>query len=200
MRTTAAALALALLAACGGAGACAVAGCSDRGGGGGEGPSAGRPQQAADRARRPPEADALPRGAVILEPPGVEPVRFRVEIAADDVTRGRGLMFRRQLDADAGMLFVFDAEEPLSFWMRNTYLPLDMIFITADLRVLGVVENAEPLTDNPREVEGLSKYVLEVNAGTARRYGIGPGVPVRFEGVPAVAEPRGASRRRALQD
>jgi uncharacterized membrane protein (UPF0127 family) len=140
---------------------------------------------------------ALPRGIVTLEPPGGEPVSFRVEIAADDASRGRGLMFRRHLDADAGMLFVFDAEEPLSFWMRNTYLPLDMIFITADMRVLGVVENAEPLTDDPREVEGSSKYVLEVNAGTARRYGIGPGTPVRFEGVPASAEPRGASRRRA---
>lgn len=109
--------------------------------------------------------------------------------------RQRGLMFRRQMDADAGMLFLFDEPEHLAFWMHNTYLPLDMVFITSGMRVLGVVENAEPRTDDPREVEGDSQYVLEFHAGTARRHGIGPGVRVRFVGVPQGAEPRGGSRR-----
>jgi uncharacterized membrane protein (UPF0127 family) len=130
-----------------------------------------------------------------MEPPGREPVTFQVEVANDDDTRQRGLMFRERMNADAGMLFLFDESEHMSFWMHNTYLPLDMVFITAEMRVLGVVENAEPRTDDPREVEGDSKYVLELNAGTARQYGIGPGVRVRFVGVPQSAEPRGGGRR-----
>lgn len=136
-------------------------------------------------------AAALPHGQVVIEPPGREPVTFQVEVANEDRSRQRGLMFRRQMNADAGMLFLFDEEEHMSFWMHNTYLPLDMVFITSAMRVLGVAENAEPLTDDPREVEGDSKYVLELNAGTTRRFGIGPGAQVRFVGVPQVAEPRG---------
>lgn len=129
---------------------------------------------------------------VVLEPPGREPVRVRVEIAATDPVRQRGLMFRRHLDEDAGMLFLFEQEEHLSFWMENTYIPLDMIFIGADKRVVGVVENAEPLTRTSREVPGESQYVLEVNAGFARRNGLGPGTLARFLGVDAEGAPRGA--------
>ena len=111
------------------------------------------------------------------------PVRVRVEIAKDPATRERGLMYRRQMDEDAGMVFLFDAPEVQVFWMKNTYLPLDMIFIGADMRVAGIVENAEPLTLTGRQVDLPSQYVLEVNAGFSRRHGIGPGAPVRFEGV-----------------
>ena len=134
---------------------------------------------------------ALPRAQVVLEPPGREPVTFEVEVAKEERTRNRGLMFRRQMDPNAGMLFVFPDSEHMAFWMHNTYLPLDIVFITEAMRVLGVAENAEPGTDDPREVDGDSKYVLELNAGTARQYGIGPGVLVRFVGVPSGAEPRG---------
>jgi uncharacterized membrane protein (UPF0127 family) len=66
--------------------------------------------------------------------------------------------------------------------MRNTYLPLDMIFIESDLRVLGVVENAEPMTDTSRSVPGQSQYVLEVNAGFAREHGIEAGAQLEVEG------------------
>jgi uncharacterized membrane protein (UPF0127 family) len=154
-------------------------------------PEGDAPPRAASRRPEPP---SLPRGQVVLEPPGREPVTFEVEVANEDRTRQRGLMFRRQMAENAGMLFLFDETEHLSFWMHNTYLPLDMVFITSAMRVLGVVENAEPQTDDPREVEGDSQYVLELNAGTARRYGIGPGVLVRFVGIPREAEPRGGSR------
>jgi hypothetical protein len=82
------------------------------------------------------------------------------------------------------MLFLFDQSEQLTFWMHNTYMPLDMIFIEPSLRVLGVVENAEPQTDSTRSVPGASQYVLEVNAGFSRRHGLGKGTAVRFEGVP----------------
>ncbi len=140
-----------------------------------------------DPGHRPP-ADG-PR--VVLEPPGHDPVTVRVEVANTDPIRQRGLMYRETLEADAGMIFLFDHSEHLVFWMHNTLVPLDMIFITAEMRVLGVVENATPQTDDGREVAGESKYVLEVNAGFARRNGIAAGTLVRFQGIPAQAEPRG---------
>jgi uncharacterized membrane protein (UPF0127 family) len=98
--------------------------------------------------------------------------------------RWRGLQNRRQLDADAGMLFFFDRSSPLSFWMSETYIPLDMIFITAHRRILGIVENAEPLTETSRAVPGRSQYVLEVNGGFARRHRLGRGMRVTFVGAP----------------
>jgi uncharacterized membrane protein (UPF0127 family) len=121
---------------------------------------------------------------VWLEPPGRDPVAVNVEVARTAAETQRGLMFRRHMDADAGMLFQFPRSRQLTFWMHNTYIPLDMVFITSDLRVLGVVENATPETDDPREVEGESQYVLEVNAGFAREHGIAAGTMVRFEDVP----------------
>lgn len=126
---------------------------------------------------------AVAEASVVLSPPGTDPVSVKVELATTPDERRLGLMHRQHLDADAGMLFLFDAPAPLSFWMRNTYIPLDMIFIKQDLTVLGVVENAEPLTDTSRNVPGLSQYVLEVNAGFARAHGIAAGTTVRFEGV-----------------
>jgi uncharacterized membrane protein (UPF0127 family) len=78
------------------------------------------------------------------------------------------------------MLFIFPSSRHLSFWMRNTLLPLDMFFIDSNWNVVGVVENAEPLTESPREVDGFSQYVLEVNAGFAKRHGLGAGAKMRF--------------------
>lgn len=134
------------------------------------------------------ELDRVQGPAVLFEPIGRPPVRVRVEIARTPAETARGLMFRRHLEADAGMLFIFPRPQHLTFWMRNTYIPLDMIFITSERRVLGVVENATPLTDDPREVPGESQYVVEVNAGFAREHGIGPGTPVRFIGVEGLEE------------
>lgn len=124
--------------------------------------------------------------SVELFPPGRAPVLVKVELARTASERARGLMHRKQLDADSGMLFLFEGPQQLSFWMRNTYVPLDMVFIESSMRVLGVVENAEPLTETPRSVPGLSQYVLEVNAGYTREHGIGPGTMVRFQGVPGL--------------
>lgn len=131
--------------------------------------------------------DAARAAQVVLSPAGHKPVRVRVEVVHKHEDRQRGLMFRKQLAPDAGMLFVFEAPQQLTFWMRNTYLPLDMVFITADMSVLGVVENAQPLTDDKRSVPGLSRYVLEVNAGFARRHGIVSGTVVRFADLPPEA-------------
>ena len=117
---------------------------------------------------------------VVLEPLGGAAVHVKVELAQTPEQRQRGLMFRKHLAPDAGMLFIFERPQHNVFWMHNTYLPLDMIFITADWDVLGVVENATPQTDAPREVPGISAYVLEVNAGFSRQNGIVAGTKVRL--------------------
>jgi uncharacterized membrane protein (UPF0127 family) len=122
---------------------------------------------------------------VVLEPPGQDQVTVQVEVARTPAQTQRGLMYRRELARDGGMLFVFPRARHQTFWMRNTYLPLDMVFITSEMRVLGVVENATPETDDVREVDGVSQFVLEVNAGFAREHGIGPGTLVRFENISA---------------
>jgi uncharacterized membrane protein (UPF0127 family) len=95
----------------------------------------------------------------------------------------RGLMDRQSLDADKGMLFVFPTSEHQEFWMKNTFIPLDMVFIESNRRVLGVVRNATPMTEDPRGVEGESQYVLEVNAGFTARHFIDRGTQCEFVGV-----------------
>lgn len=126
--------------------------------------------------------DAAPPLAVaIFRPPG-RIVRVRVELARDTASRARGLMFRRQLAADAGMAFLFDQEQPHPFWMKNTFIPLDMIFIDGRGTVVGVIHHAEPLTLSPRDIGRPSRTVVEVNAGFARRHGIGAGTSFELQG------------------
>ena len=120
---------------------------------------------------------------VVLRPEGRPEVRVSVELARSPEELQRGLMFRQALAPGRGMLFLFAAPQQQSFWMRNTLIPLDMIFIRADRRVLGVVENTEPLTDTPRQVAGLSQFVLEVPAGFAARHRVAAGTPTEFVGV-----------------
>jgi uncharacterized protein len=110
-------------------------------------------------------------------------VRVKVELARTEPERQKGLMYRQSLESGRGMLFLFEQPAPLKFWMKNTYIPLDMIFISEQKKVIGVEENAEPLTLNPRGPDVDSQYVLEVPGGWARAHGIGPGVEVRFVGV-----------------
>ena len=107
-----------------------------------------------------------------------------LEIASTPESRERGLMFRRSLATDAGMLFIFPDEAPRAFWMKNTYIPLDMIFIDAANRVVAVVPNAEPLTLQARGVPQPAKYVLEVNGGFAKTHGIAAGQAVGFHHLP----------------
>jgi uncharacterized protein len=153
------------------------------------GRSGGEPQPAAKAAAAAPvevdraQSESGEDAKVVLMPAGGEAVTVRVEVARTEAERRRGLMFRQHMDEDAGMLFLFDEPSQLSFWMRNTYIPLDMIFIEPSLRVLGIVENAEPMTESSRFVPGMSQYVLEVNAGFSRRHGLGEGTMVRFEGA-----------------
>ena len=166
-------LALVLAAACSRA--------TERGGG----PVVAQAAPAADArpgpAQEPKPAAQMP--AVVLTSPGREPVRVVVELAKTAEQRRRGLMYRQNLGADAGMLFLFEEDEIHGFWMKNTLIPLDMIFIRKDGTVAGVVENAEPKTLKSRSIDQPSRHVLEVNGGFARAHGIGEGTRVSYEHV-----------------
>lgn len=106
-----------------------------------------------------------------------------VEIVDTPAKIERGLMFRQHLPPDQGMLFIMRDERSWPFWMRNTLIPLDMIFIAKNLTVAGIVENAEPRTETLREVDAPSLYVLEVNGGYCAVHKVAAGTKVRFEGV-----------------
>jgi uncharacterized membrane protein (UPF0127 family) len=100
------------------------------------------------------------------------PIRFNIWLADTAPRQQQGLMFVRELPADQGMLFVNDPPRPASFWMKNTYIPLDMIFLHSSGQVACIIEGAAPLTLEPRPCDKLSRYVLELNAGTARKRGV----------------------------
>jgi len=120
---------------------------------------------------------------------GQRAIPVRVELALTGPQRERGLMFRNHLDPDTGMLFLFPSSAPLTFWMKNTLIPLDMIFIDSNRRIVGIVENAAPETETGRHVEGASQYVLEIGGGLSQKWGIAAGSTVDFQGLPATAIP-----------
>jgi uncharacterized protein len=126
----------------------------------------------------------LPVGTIVLETPPRAPLTLQVEVASTDAQRQTGMMFREQMADDEGMLFVFPTERVNSFWMHNTLIPLDMLFIDSEWTVVGIVEQATPLTDDPRGVAKMSQYVLEVNGGFAARHGLGLNTQVRFTPPP----------------
>ena len=107
-----------------------------------------------------------------------------VELARTDAEKARGLMHRTALAPDAGMLFLFDESSDHAFWMKNTLIPLDMLFIADDGRIVGVVARAVPGDLTARSAGGPSRFVLEVNGGWAEAHGVGAGDRVRFENVP----------------
>jgi uncharacterized protein len=109
----------------------------------------------------------------IVSQNGVHP--FSVELASNDAERERGLMFRKSLPEGQGMLFDFKTEEPVAFWMHNTYISLDMFFIGGDGRIVRIAENATPLSDALIPSGAPVRAVLEVIAGTAQKLGIAPG-------------------------
>jgi uncharacterized membrane protein (UPF0127 family) len=100
---------------------------------------------------------------------------FAVELAVTDEERAKGLMFRKELPEGRGMLFDFKREQPVSMWMKNTFIPLDMLFITGDGRVARIAENTEVRSERVISSGVPVMAVLEVIAGTARKYGIAPG-------------------------
>jgi len=132
----------------------------------------------------PPAAAEATRAAprVVVSSPSGRESAVTVEVVRTGDELARGLMHRTSLAEDAGMLFVFPETDEHSFWMKDTLIPLDMIFIGEDRTIVGIVANAEPLTLEPR-IAGASRWVLEVNGGWAARHGVGPGDRVHFENL-----------------
>jgi uncharacterized protein len=105
--------------------------------------------------------------------------RLTIELATTPEQQRHGLMFRTSMPADHGMLFDFHRERPVSMWMRNTFIPLDMVFIRSDGTIHHIALGTTPLSDSPIGSEGPVRAVLEVNAGTAERLALAPGDRVR---------------------
>ena len=108
----------------------------------------------------------------ISKPDGSKIDDISVEIARTDAERNRGLMYRRELRDKAGMIFVMPDEVIQSFWMKNTYIPLDMFFISKDGTVNTILKNVPPLSLSPRKSRVPAKFVLELVGGSADRLGI----------------------------
>jgi len=104
---------------------------------------------------------------------------FTVEIADTEQARERGLMFRKELPPGRGMLFDFHREQQVGFWMKNTLIPLDMIFIDGRGRIVSIAQDAKPMSEDVIMSGGQVRAVLEVDGGTARRLGIAPGDQVQ---------------------
>jgi uncharacterized membrane protein (UPF0127 family) len=105
---------------------------------------------------------------------------MHVELATTPDQTARGLMYRRSMAPDGGMLFDLRIRRPQAFWMRNTCIPLDMFFIDEDGLIVGILEQVPTLNDEERTVGCPSRYVLETNAGFARKQGIKPGQRVQL--------------------
>jgi len=103
---------------------------------------------------------------------------FTVEIAAEAKSRARGLMYRSQMDEDAGMLFDFHEPQYVNFWMENTILPLDMLFVKADGTIANIFENAVPFSRESIPSDDRVQLVIEINAGLSKKLGIAPGETV----------------------
>lgn len=142
------------------------------------------PQPKAERAKSCPEDPEgnlnLPRGRVRFpSAPGSPEVV--VELARTPKPRERGLMYRTQMGEDEGMLFSWNDEQPRAFWMHNTCIPLDMLFIDSEGVIVGILEQVPTLNDDSRAMPCPARHVLELNAGWARSHGVEPGQKVKLD-------------------
>lgn len=117
------------------------------------------------------------------------PQPFTIELALSPAQQEQGLMYRREMAADAGMLFVFPGPEIANFWMRNTFIPLDMLFVTADGHIAQIHERAVPMKDDAITSDRPVLAVLELNGGTVSRLGIKPGDLVHYAAFGTGAKP-----------
>jgi uncharacterized membrane protein (UPF0127 family) len=116
---------------------------------------------------------------IIYSERGSETCRVDVELALTPADQAKGLMFRKTMGDHAGMFFVFDQDEIRSFWMRNTLIPLDMVFIDGKLSVVDVHRGAKPLDETVISSRKAARYVLEVNAGKADKCRIKAGSKIK---------------------
>lgn len=131
-----------------------------------------------------PAAESAATAEVLFSPSsGAPPWLVKVEVARTSDELMRGLMYRRELAADTGMLFVFTGEDIRRFWMRNTYVPLDMVFLDARRVVVGIEANAVPLDETSRGPDAPAQYVVEVRAGAAKQHGLDVGARAEFHNL-----------------
>ncbi|NER06758.1 MAG: DUF192 domain-containing protein [Okeania sp. SIO3C4] len=128
--------------------------------------------------------DPMPQGVARLVTDDGNVREFSVEFAITPATWQRGLMCREEMAADAGMLFLFPDVRPHSFWMRNTLISLDIIYIGQDCRVLNVAANAVPLDETSLPSKGPARAVLEINGGLSSLLSIEPGSLLQVPGIP----------------
>jgi uncharacterized membrane protein (UPF0127 family) len=107
-----------------------------------------------------------------------------IEIAEDDEERARGLMHRYSMDNNHGMLFIMEYEEPQSFWMKNTYISLDILYLNKDREIVKIYKNAQPLSDRSLPSIKNSKYIVEVNGGYCDKYNIIEGDFINYNRLP----------------
>ena len=127
----------------------------------------------------------LPLAACAKSGPYVElkGQRYTIEVAADEASREHGLMDRTQMDADHGMLFVFDDDTPRAFWMKNTKISLDMLFFDGDKKLVSIQHNVPPCVADPCAAYSSgapARYVLELNAGESEKLGLTSGDPIEI--------------------
>ena len=130
-------------------------------------------------------------GHFISEQTKSESPKLCFEIAETEGKRAKGLMFRKadELEENAGMLFIYPEEGMRAFWMKNTFIPLDMIFMDSGKNIVGIIDSAAPLTESPRKVDKPSQYILELKGGSAKKWGISVGSSLQVEGnLPAAQE------------
>ncbi len=117
------------------------------------------------------------------KPDGAEILKINIEIADNDGERQQGLMNRSVMSNTQGMLFIFDVEEPQAFWMKNTILPLDIIYVNAKMEIVSIAENTTPFSEQSIPSHFPAQYVVEVNAGFCAQYGIVAGSVIKFERI-----------------
>lgn len=122
-----------------------------------------------------PGATRLPTSPLVIRAADGMEHHFIVELASTPAERAQGLMYRKSLAPDAGMLFDFKELEPVAMWMKNTFIPLDMLFIARDGRITRITERAVPLSLTPIPSGEPVLAVLELNSGTSARLGLKPG-------------------------
>lgn len=118
--------------------------------------------------------------AYFLRKDGTKTSTIELAVARTDKQRAKGLMFVKKMPKNKGMLFIFPEEKKLSFWMRNTFISLDMIFLDKAKKVKGIIHKVPILNDKPRAVDDKSKYVVELNAGVAKELRIKKGDSLVF--------------------
>ena len=125
------------------------------------------------------QADAELEQLTIVTASGAKPLSFNIEVARSPRQKAIGLMYRRNLAAGRGMLFPYEKEQEVSMWMKNTYIPLDMLFIKANGQIHRIEAMTEPFSERVIKSQGPVLAVLEIAGGQAQRLGIAPGDKVR---------------------